>query len=208
MRQKIEIVAEKVLSEVWGKLSSFTVAFIRRSGEVQNLQREVYDHGNAAAVLLGDPRRGMVVLARQYRFPAQLNGDNPYLIEVCAGLLDGDAPEVCARREAEEESGYRVADLSYVFDLYMSPGSLTEKVSCFLATYDPSQRVSAGGGLADEGEDIEVLEIPFETALGMIRTGEIVDAKTIALLQHAALTGVFQYDPAGRGMEGSSTESR
>jgi GDP-mannose pyrophosphatase NudK len=191
VREKAKIVAEKLLSHAWGKLSTFTLEMRHSGGAEQTLHREVYDHGNAAAVLLCDPGRGTVILARQYRFPVQLNGDNPYLVEVCAGLLDGDEPEACARREAEEETGYRVENLTHVFDLYMSPGSLTEKVACFLAHYDPSHRVSAGGGLADEGEDIEVIEMPFETAIAMIRSGEILDAKTIALLQHAALNGTF-----------------
>jgi GDP-mannose pyrophosphatase NudK len=191
VRERAKIVAEKLLSQVWGKLSTYTIAFQHSRGELQTLKREVYDHGNAAATLLCDPDRGTVILTRQFRFPAQLNGDDPYIIEVCAGLLEGDTPEVCARREAEEETGYRVETLVHAFDAYMSPGSLTEKVFCFLATYNPSHRVSNGGGLMHEGEDIEVLELPFGTALGMIASGEIIDAKTIALLQHAALAGVF-----------------
>jgi GDP-mannose pyrophosphatase NudK len=191
MRERARVIGERLLSKFWGKLSHFTLEVRHSGGALQTLQREVYDHGNAAAVLLCDPRRGAGVLVRQYRFPVQLNGDNPYLTEVCAGLLDGDTAEACARREAEEETGYRVDNLSHAFDLYMSPGSLTEKVSCFVATCGPDQRVSAGGGLAEEGEDIEVIEMPFETALAMVRSGEILDAKTVALLQYAALSGVF-----------------
>lgn len=191
MRERATIIGEELLSHDWGRLSRYIIGVTHSSGGTQQLRREVYDHGNAAAVLLCDPARGTVILTRQLRFPAQLNGDDPWLVEVCAGLLDGDAPAVCARREAEEESGYRVETLVHAFDCYVSPGSLTEKISCYLATYRPDDRVSAGGGLEHEGEDIEVLELPFATALDMVRSGGITDLKTIALLQHAALAGTF-----------------
>lgn len=192
MREAPKIIGEDLLSQVWGRLSMFTLEARHSSGAVQTLRREVYDHGNAAAVLLCDPGRGTVILTRQYRFPVQLNGGDPWIIEACAGLLDGDAPEVCAKREAEEETGYRVETLVHAFDAYASPGSLTEKVSCFVATYTPGHRISAGGGLVHEGEDIEVIEMEFETALAMIASGGIADFKTIALLQHAALSGVLK----------------
>lgn len=191
MGEEVRIEDETLLSHDWGSLTRYTIALRRRSGDWQQQRREVYDHGSAAALLLCDPARGTVVLTRQFRLPVHLNGDAPALIEVCAGLLDGDLPEDCARREAEEESGYRVETITHAFDAYMSPGSLTEKLSCFIGFYDEGQRVSEGGGLVHEGEDIEVLELPFAAALGMIATGEITDAKTIMLLQHAALSGVF-----------------
>lgn len=191
MSDEVRIEDRALLSHDWGNLSRYTISVRRRAGDWQQQYREVYDHGSAAALLLCDPDRGTVILTRQFRLPVHLNGDDPALIEVCAGLLDGDPPEVCARREAEEESGYRVEAVTHAFDAYMSPGSLTEKLSCFIGLYHEGHRVSEGGGLAHEGEDIEVLEMPFATALGMIGTGAITDAKTIMLLQHAALSGVF-----------------
>jgi nudix-type nucleoside diphosphatase (YffH/AdpP family) len=191
MDERVRIKKETLLSANWGKLTKYEFDLKRRDGQWQSQIREVYDRGNAAVILLIDPVRGTVILTRQFRFPAHLLGDNPMLIEACAGLLDGDPPEVCARKEAEEETGYRVGAVTHLFDSYMSPGSVTEKLSFFLGTYEPSSRISDGGGLEDEGEDIEVMELPFETALQMVKSGEIVDAKTIMLLQHAAMGGVF-----------------
>ncbi|HEY4199710.1 MAG TPA: NUDIX domain-containing protein [Devosiaceae bacterium] len=191
MNETIKIVGEEVLADNWAVLKNTTFEVTRRDGSRQTLHRETYDHGNAAALLLCDRQRRMVVLTRQFRFPAHLNGDPAWLVEVCAGLLDGDTPETCARREAEEETGYRPTTVTHVFDAYMSPGSLTEKVSCFLGDYDAAAKISAGGGLHEEGEDIEVMEIPFTAAIAMIASGEIIDGKTIMLLQHAALTGYF-----------------
>lgn len=191
MSAEVRIESRTLLADDWGNLSRYVIELRRRSGDWQRQNREVYDHGSAAAVLLCDPDRGTVILTRQFRLPVHLNGDDPALIEVCAGLLDGDDPETCARREAEEETGYRVEVLTHAFDAYMSPGSLTEKLFLFVAHYHAGHRVSDGGGLEHEGEDIEVLEMPFATAFGMVAAGEITDAKTIMLLQHAALSGVF-----------------
>jgi nudix-type nucleoside diphosphatase (YffH/AdpP family) len=192
VRNGVKIVGEQLLSANWGKLTKYTIEVRRRDGQWQKQLREVYDRGNAAAILLYDPARGTVILTRQFRFPVWLGGDDPALIECCAGLLEGDDPETCARKEAGEETGYRPIAVTHLFDSYMSPGSVSEKLSFFLGTYDPSARVSEGGGLIEEGEDIEVLEMPFEAALGMIRTGEIVDAKTIMLLQYVAMSGVLR----------------
>jgi nudix-type nucleoside diphosphatase (YffH/AdpP family) len=124
-------------------------------------------------------------------------GDDPGLIEACAGLLDGLEPEACARKEAEEETGYRVGAIQHLFDAYMSPGSVTEKLSFFIGTYAEEARVSGGGGLADEGEDIEVLEMPLADAIALLGTGGIVDAKTIMLLQHVALHGIGEVGAPG-----------
>lgn len=192
MRDGVKIVEEQLLSENWGRLTKYAIEVRRRDGQWQKQLREVYDRGHAAAILLHDPSRGTVILTRQFRFPVFLGGDDPALIEACAGLLDADDPETCARREAEEETGIRPTMVTHLFDAYMSPGSVTEKISFFLGAYDEKARVSQGGGLVDEGEDIEALEMPFEAALGMIRAGEIVDAKTIMLLQHVALSGVLR----------------
>jgi GDP-mannose pyrophosphatase NudK len=199
VRDGVKIVEEQLLSANWGRLTRYVIEVRRRDGTWQRQLREVYDRGNAATILLYDPRRGTVILTRQFRFPVAIEGDDPALIEACAGLLDGDDPETCARREAEEETGYRVGEVTHLFDSYMSPGSVKEKLSFFLGTYDERARVSDGGGLAHEGEDIEVLEMPLEAALEMVRTGEIADAKTIMLLQHVALSGVLRQNPVQAG---------
>lgn len=183
----VTIHERRTLAEGWGSLTEFELSHLRRDGTRQTVTREVYDHGNAAAILLYDPVEERVVLTRQFRLPVHLNGDPPHLIEACAGLLDGDDPETCARREAEEEVGIRPASLTFLFNVYMSPGSLTEKCACFIGYYGPGDRVADGGGLAYEGEDIEVLELDFETAYAMIGRGEIVDAQTILMLQWLAL---------------------
>jgi nudix-type nucleoside diphosphatase (YffH/AdpP family) len=193
----IEVLDERTLLAGWSTVKEVRLALPRQDGSRHTVTREVSDHGNAAAVLLCDPERGTVVLVRQFRYPPHVNGDAAWLIEACAGLLDGDDPETCARREAEEETGFRPSRLLHAFDAYPSPGALTEKVSCFIGLYDADCRVSAGGGLAHEGEDIEVLEMPFAEAYGRIATGGIVDAKTIMLLQHAALTGIFTGGTSG-----------
>jgi nudix-type nucleoside diphosphatase (YffH/AdpP family) len=192
MTDRVKVLSQKLLSHAWARLTQYELEVERRDGTRQLQIREVYDRGNAACVLLCNFAQGTVILTRQLRFPAQLNGDDPYLIEACAGLLDGDTPEVCARKEAAEETGYEVGDLTHLFDSYMSPGSVNEKLAFFRGTYDPAHRVGNGGGLAHEGEDIEVMELPFDTALAMVASGEITDAKTIMLLQHTALSGVFR----------------
>ena len=175
------------LARNWGRFDDYTVTHPRRDGTSQTIRREVYDHGSAAAVLLFAPGPRTVILTRQFRLPPHLNGDPAWLIEVPAGLLDGEAAAIAAHREAIEETGYEPRDLVFLFDTYMSPGSLTEKCACYLAEYTPGQQVSDGGGLETEGEDIEVFELGFDAALAMIGTGEICDAKTIMMLQALAL---------------------
>lgn len=191
MVDQIKIISTQVLADDWATLSKVTFDLQRRDGQWQRQTREVYDHGSAAAVLLCNPAQGTVILTRQFRFPLFFKGEPAMLIEVCAGLLDGDDPAACAKKEAEEETGYRVDHVEHAFDAFMSPGSLTEKLSFFTAFYDAGSKVHAGGGLHHEGEDIEVLELPFIEALAMIGTGEITDGKTIIILQHAALAGIF-----------------
>jgi nudix-type nucleoside diphosphatase (YffH/AdpP family) len=187
MRPAPRIISSEILAEDWGTLRRYTIDYTRRDGTVQRHQREVYDHGMAAAVLLHCPERQVVTLVRQFRLPPFLDGRDGILLEVCAGLLDGDTPEACARREAEEEAGIRIGALRHAFDTIVSPGSLTETISCFIGAYDTGSIVSPGGGLEAEGEDIEVVELPFAEALAMIGDGRIIDAKTIMLLQHLAL---------------------
>ncbi len=184
----VRLLDTQVLSDSWYTLRKISVELRRRDGQWQRLSREAYDRGNGAVLLLWDPRRSMVVLTRQFRLPAFLNGSpDGQLIEACAGLLDGDDPEACIRREAEEETGYRIRTPRKVFEAYMSPGSVTEKLHFFVAEYQPEDRVQAGGGLVQEGEDIEVIEMPLADALAAIASGRIQDGKTIMLLQHVAL---------------------
>lgn len=189
----IRIVEERVLSNDWFLLRKTTFESTRRDGRIQVLNRETYDRGNGAVLLLFDAARATVILTRQFRFPAYVNGcADGLLIEACAGLLDGDDAEAAIRREVAEETGYAVRSPRKVFEAYMSPGSVTEKLHFFVAAYSAGDRRSAGGGDAREGEDIEVLEMPLTQALAMIGSGEIQDGKTIMLLQHAALIGLSE----------------
>lgn len=186
--EHVKLLDVQVLSDNWYVLRKVTCSLRRRDGQWQTMSREAYDRGNGAALLLFDPRRSTVVLTRQFRLPAFLNGcADGLLIETCAGLLDGDDPETCIRREAEEETGYRVRQPRKVFEAYMSPGSVTEKLHLFVAEYEPGDRILGGGGLEGEGEDIEVIEMPLADALAGIANGTIQDGKTIMLLQHVAL---------------------
>ena len=179
------ILSEEILSAAWGQLTRYTIAYTRRDGLSETQIREVYDHGNGSAVLPIDAARGTVLLVRQFRLAAQLQGGSGTLVEVCAGLNDDLRPEQAILKEAEEELGYHVRDLKHVIDILMSPGSLSERLSLFMAGYTPADRFSAGGGAESEGEDIEVLEMPLDEALAMIGSGGIVDAKTIVLLFEA-----------------------
>jgi nudix-type nucleoside diphosphatase (YffH/AdpP family) len=181
---------ETVLSDETFLLRRLEFEQRRRDGSWQPLKRELYDHGNAAALLPYDPSRGTVILVRQIRFVTYLNGYAHPLLEVCAGMLDRDDPETAIIREAEEEIGYRISSPRRVFDAFMSPGCFTERISFFVATYAAADRIGRGGGLADEGEDIEVVEMPLDDAVALIAAGEIVDAKTILLLQWAKLHGI------------------
>lgn len=187
MNDRVKVIGSEVLAESWGKLTRWTLELKRRNGEWQRQVRETYDRGDGAGILLYNTEKKTVVLIRQFRFPVYFNQEAGYLVEVCAGKLDGDDPVTCAKKEAEEETGYRVSDVRQVYRSYMSPGSVTERLSLFVAHYDAASKVSEGGGHIDEGEDIEVLEIPFAEALAMLERGEINDAKTVMLLQYAAL---------------------
>jgi GDP-mannose pyrophosphatase NudK len=189
----LRILEERVLSDDWYLLKKTRFEYRRRDGRWQELVRETYDRGNGAVLLPFNVEREAVVLIRQFRFPTYVNGcADGLLIEACAGLLDGEDPLDCIRREAEEETGYRVHSPRKVFEAYMSPGSVTERLHFFVAEYDNRDRVAAGGGDMAEGEDIEVLELPLARALKMIKEGTIQDGKTIMLLQHAALVGLEQ----------------
>jgi nudix-type nucleoside diphosphatase (YffH/AdpP family) len=184
---RIRIKDVRVLSRNHYTLKTTTFEWRRGNGEWQTQQRESYDRGNGAALLPYNLAQGTVILVRQFRYPAYVNGYDDLLIEAAAGLLDDETPELRIRAEAEEETGYRLGEIRKIFEAFMSPGSVTEKLHFFVAEYDPSMRIGSGGGKADEGEDIEVMELPIDQALAMIGDGRIVDAKTIMLLQYAAL---------------------
>lgn len=181
-------VSVETLSERWGRLTRTSFDYLRRDGAWRRLVRESYGRGDGATVLPCDPQRRMVILIRQFRLPARRDGADGFLWEAPAGLLDDAEPAARARSEAEEETGFRLHDLEKVCEAYSSPGSFLEKMHYFVGRYGPDDRIGPGGGLAEEGEDIEVAELPFARAYAMIASGDIQDAKTIILLQHARLT--------------------
>lgn len=192
MIKDVTITSSKILSDNWYILKKYTYSYTRKDGTRNTQTREVYDRGNGSTILLYNKERGTVVLTRQFRLPTFVNGNSDgMMIEACAGLLDEDNPEDCIRREVEEETGYRIDKVVKIFQAYMSPGSVTEILHFFVAEYDPSMKVTEGGGVPGEEENIEVLEMPFDQALDMITTGEICDAKTIILLQHVRLKGLL-----------------
>ena len=187
MQDRVRVREVRVLSDDWYVLRKTTFDYQRRDGAWQTLSRETYDRGNGAVVLPYDPSRGTVLLTRQFRYPAYVNGHPGPLVEAIAGLLDDRSPEDAIRREAEEEAGYRIARPRRVFEAFMSPGSVTERLVFFVAEYSAADRLAAGGGVAAEGEDIEVLEPTLDAALAMVASGEVADGKTIMLLQYAKL---------------------
>ena len=188
----VRVLDVELLAAAWHVLRRTTLEVRGRDGGWQRQQRETYDRGNGATVLLYDTDRRTVLLARQFRFPVYVNGHpDGMLLETAAGLLDDDDPATAVRREAAEELGVEVGALEPVFEVYMSPGSVTERLHFFAAPYSPRSRTGAGGGLADEGEDVEVCELPFDEALAQVADGRICDAKTVMLLQWAALSGPF-----------------
>ncbi|MFK3911959.1 GDP-mannose pyrophosphatase NudK [Enterobacter cancerogenus] len=190
MTLKIDVIKDKILSENYFVLRNITYDLTRINGEVIRHKREVYDRGNGATILLYNREKQNVVLIRQFRVATWVNG-NPdgRLIETCAGLLDNDEPEVCIRKEAIEETGFEVGEVKKVFELFMSPGGVTEIVHFFIAEYHDAQRVNPGGGVEDE--DIDVLEIPFTEALNMVKNGEIRDGKAVILLQYLHTSGLM-----------------
>ena len=186
----VTIIKDKILSDNYFILRNITYDLTRKSGDVVRHKREVYDRGNGATVLLYNPRKGSVVLVRQFRVATWVNGNaDGQLIETCAGLLDDDQPEECMRKEAVEETGVEVRNVRKLFELYMSPGGVTELIHFFIAEYDDAHRANDGGGIEDE--DIEVLELPFAQALAMIDSGEIRDGKTVLLLHYLQGSGLM-----------------
>jgi len=192
---KVRNIEKTLLSDNWYTLNKFTFDYQKEDGSWETQEREAYDRGNGAAILLYNTKKGTVVLTRQFRMPTYVNGnEDGMMIEVCAGLLDGEHPEDCIRKETEEETGYRIDTIEKVMEAYMSPGSVTEILYLFIGEYEDRMKVSDGGGSESETENIEVLEYSFDSAMQMIESGEIKDAKTIMLLQYAQLNSLIKRD--------------
>lgn len=191
-QSNINLLKQELLSDNWGHLSKVMFTYTLPDGSIQLQEREVYNRGNGAVILLYNRIRKTVVLTRQLRIPTWFNqNQDGMMIEACAGLLDENDPEACIRRETQEETGFVLNEVRKVMEAYMSPASVTEILYFFVAEYSEAKRVSKGGGLATEQENIEVLEYPFETALLMVANGEIKDAKTIMLLQYALINNLL-----------------
>ncbi len=190
--KRVKNLETEVLSDNWYTLNKVRFDYQKSDGVWQTQQREVYERGHGAAVLLYNSEKKTVILIRQLRIPTYIQGHpTGMMIEACAGLLDKDDPETCMIREIEEETGFRVPEVKKLFEAYMSPGAVTEKIYFFMAAYSDAMKVSIGGGLATEHEDIEVLEFSFDQVLTLLNNGTIIDAKTIMLIQYAQLKGVF-----------------
>lgn len=190
--KNIKIIKTEILSDNWYTLNKITFEKTQSNGTTQTQSREAYDRGNGAVILLYNKDKNTVILTRQFRLPTYINGNSTgMLIEACAGLLDNDNPEECIKRETEEETGYTITQVEKVYEAYMSPGSVTEILHFFIAAYSEDMKMADGGGLEEEGEDIEVLELSFHNALTMIDNGEIKDAKTIMLLQYLRLKNIL-----------------
>lgn len=189
--KNVKILKTEVLSDNWYTLRKVTFEYQKKDGVWETQSREAYDRGNGATILLYNKEGRTVILTRQFRMPTYVNGNETgMLIETCAGLLDLDNPEDCIRRETEEETGYKVKHVRKVFEAYMSPGSVTEMLYFFVAEYSKDMKISEGGGLEHDQENIEVLELPFDEALQMMANGQIRDGKTIMLLQYAKIHGL------------------
>jgi nudix-type nucleoside diphosphatase (YffH/AdpP family) len=190
MSESVKILEKTILSKNWYKLYKYKFE-ITENGKTSVQEREAYDRGNGATILLYNRQTKTVILTKQFRLPTFINGNaDGFMIEACAGLLDQDNPEDCIRRETEEETGYRISHVEKIYEAYMSPGSVTEILYFFIGEYSKDQKVNEGGGV-DEGENIDVLELRFDHAYSMTKTGEIKDAKTIMLLQYAKLENLF-----------------
>ncbi|MDP3313877.1 NUDIX domain-containing protein [Lutibacter sp.] len=188
---KVKIKTITNLSNEWYKLDKVNFDFQTKSGTWQNQNRESYDRGDGAAILLYNPDKKKVILTKQFRMPSYLNGNNDgMMIEVCAGLLDNDNPVDCIKKETEEETGFKIENPIKIFEIYSTPGAVTEKIHYFIAEYNDDLKITSGGGLVEESEEIEVIELDFYKALTMVSTGEICDAKTIILLQYAKINNL------------------
>lgn len=189
---KVKILKIEILSDNWYTLNKVTFEYLKKNGTLETQSREAYDRGNGATILLYNKESKTVILTKQFRLPTYINGnEDGMMIEACAGLLDKDNPEDCIKRETEEELGYEISDIKKVFEVYMSPGSVTEILYFFIAEYSKSMKINDGGGLEEEQEEIDVLELDINKALEMIDSGEIKDAKTIMLLQHVRIKNIL-----------------
>ncbi|MGH2563319.1 MAG: GDP-mannose pyrophosphatase NudK [Ginsengibacter sp.] len=192
MNNSIKIIKNEIICKSWHTLKKVTFEHLQKDGTWQQQSREAYDRGNGAVILLYNKEQSSVILTKQFRIPTYINGnDTGMLIEACAGLLDNDKPEDAIKREAEEETGYKITDVRKIYEAYMSPGSVTEILYFFIAEYSKEMKVNEGGGVAHEQENIEVLEMDFNMAMKMIETGEIKDAKTIMLIQYLKLKNIM-----------------
>lgn len=192
MIKEVKLLKTEILSDNWYTLRKITYEYLSKDGALQTQSREAYDRGNGATILLYNKEQKTVILTRQFRLPTYVNGNETgMLIEACAGLLDKDNAEDCIKRETEEETGYKITEVRKIFEAYMSPGSVTEILYFFIAEYSKEMKVSEGGGVEHEQENIEVLEINIDQAMEMIDTGQIKDGKTIMLLQHLKLKGIL-----------------
>ena len=188
MTSRIKIIGTTLLSDSWARLSKISFEYLRSNGQWQRQDREVYNRGDGAAILLYNLVQRTVVLIKQFRLPVYLDDNDGFLIEVPAGILEQNNPAQTIRSETQQETGYQVSEICKLFSAYVSPGSITERIHYYHASYTPDQRIGEGGGIDSEGEDIEVMEVAFDDAMEWIATGQIQDSKTVLLLQHAALT--------------------
>ncbi|PKG52847.1 GDP-mannose pyrophosphatase NudK [Olleya sp. 1-3] len=190
---RIKNLKTELLSDNWYTLNKLTFDYLQSNGEWRSVARECYDRGDGAVILLYNKVKQTVVLTKQLRIPTYVNGNKDgFLIEACAGMLDNDKPEDCIKKEVEEETGYRITNVEKVMEAYSSPGSVTEILHYFIGEYSDQMKVNEGGGATNETEDIEVLELAFNTAVNCIKTGEIKDIKTICLLQYAQINNIMQ----------------
>ncbi len=192
MNPNVKIKASLLLSDNWYSLKKITFDYLKKDGTWETQEREAYDRGNGAVILLYNKAQQTIILTRQFRMPTYVNGnEDGMMIEACAGILEQENPEESIKRETEEETGYRLLKVEKVMEAYMSPGSVTEILYFFIAEYDSTMKINEGGGVAAEQEEIEVLELDFQQAMEMIKTKEIKDAKTIMLMQYAALHDIL-----------------
>ena len=195
MKEKIEILKTEILSDNWYTLNKVTYSKTLEDGTSKIQSREVYDRGNGATVILYNKLKNTVILVKQFRLPSYVNGNiDGMLIEACAGLLELDSPETCIKRETQEETGYQIENVEKIFEAYMSPGSVTEILYFFIASYSNEMKKHKGGGLQEEHEEIEIIELPFRQAVEMVKSGEIKDAKTIILIQYILINRILSVD--------------
>ncbi|AWH73584.1 GDP-mannose pyrophosphatase [Dokdonia sp. Dokd-P16] len=192
MNTRVKNIKEEIISDQWATLKKVHFDYQNEDGSWDQVRREVYDRGDGACALLYNVKRQTVLLIKQFRLPAYLNEHDGFLVEACAGMIEDEIPEQTIIREIEEEMGYRIDNITKAGDFFMTPGSSTERIHMFLASYEEEQKVSNGGGLTTEHEDITVIEYAFAKALKALKNGEIRDAKTVILLQHLALSGIME----------------